>query len=145
WQKFLRGFLRRSGARGWRWKSPDKLLSRVYGARRCGQVEEQFDERASCYLPTSIFRRTSSTAATAYRDESSNPHSNALVEALGRAHGGLDGQGAHVLPALLQKRDEVVDGQHDVTDELVLGHADVADSDTHAENLLQLELDGGLD
>jgi len=28
---------------------------------------------------------------------------------------------------------------------LILGHANVADSDTHAENLLQLELDGGLD
>jgi len=70
---------------------------------------------------------------------------NSLVEALGGAHGGLDGQGAHVLPALLKKRDEVVDGQHDVTDQLVLSHANVADSDTHAQNLLQLELDGGLD
>ena len=78
-------------------------------------------------------------------DEPNNPVDNALVQALGGAHGGLDGQGAHVLPALLQERDEVVDGQHDVTDQLVLGHADVADSDTHAENLLQLELDGGLD
>jgi hypothetical protein len=78
-------------------------------------------------------------------DEPSDPHHNCLVQALGGAHGGLDGQGAHVLPALLEEGDEVVDGQHDVTDELVLGHADVADSDTHAENLLQLELDGGLD
>jgi len=49
------------------------------------------------------------------------------------------------LPALLQKRDEVVDGQHDVSNELILGHLDVSDSDTHAQNLLQLELDGGLD
>ena len=68
-----------------------------------------------------------------------------LVETLGRRHGSLDGQASDVLPALLKKRDEVVDGQHDVTDEVVLGHVDVADSDTHAENLLQLELDGGLD
>jgi hypothetical protein len=68
-----------------------------------------------------------------------------LVETLGRAHGGLDGQGAHVLPSLLKQRDEVVDGQHDVANKLVLGHADVANSDTHAQNLLQLELDGGLD
>lgn len=68
-----------------------------------------------------------------------------LVETLGRGHGSLDGQASNVLPALLQEGDEVVDGKHDVSNELVLGHADVADSDTHAENLLQLELDGGLD
>lgn len=49
------------------------------------------------------------------------------------------------MPALLQERDEVVDGQHDIGDQLILRHSDVANSDTHAENLLQLELDGGLD
>jgi len=49
------------------------------------------------------------------------------------------------LPPLLQQGHEVVDGQHDVGDQLVLGHANVSDGDTHAENLLQLELDGGLD
>ena len=49
------------------------------------------------------------------------------------------------MPSLLQQRDEVVDGQHDITNQLVLGHADVADSNTHAEHLLELELDGGLD
>jgi hypothetical protein len=68
-----------------------------------------------------------------------------LVKTLGRAHGGLDGQRAHVLPALLQQGDEVVDGQHDVTNQLILGHANVANGDTHAEHLLQLELDGRLD
>jgi hypothetical protein len=68
-----------------------------------------------------------------------------LVEALGRAHGSLDGQGTDVLPSLLQQRDEVVDGQHDVADQLILSHADVANSDTHAEHLLELELDGRLD
>jgi hypothetical protein len=68
-----------------------------------------------------------------------------LVQTLGRRHGSLDDQASHVLPALLQQRDEVVDGQHDVGDQLVLGHADVADGDTHAEHLLQLELDGRLD
>lgn len=45
------------------------------------------------------------------------------------------------LPVLLQKRDEEVDGKHRVGDELVIGHLDVADGDTEAENLLQLELD----
>ena len=68
-----------------------------------------------------------------------------LVDALGGGHGSLDGQASDVLPALLEQGDEVVDGQHDVTDELVLGHLNVANSDTHTQNLLQLELDGGLD
>lgn len=68
-----------------------------------------------------------------------------LVQALGGRHGSLDGKASNVLPALLEKRDEVVDGQHNVGDELLLGHLDVADGDTHAENLLELELDGGLD
>ena len=31
--------------------------------------------------------------------------------------------------------------QHDVTENLVLSHLDVADGDTQAENLLELELD----
>ena len=62
-----------------------------------------------------------------------------------RRHRSLDGKATNVLPALLQERDEVVDGQHDVGDELLLGHLDVADGDTHAEHLLELELDGGLD
>ena len=68
-----------------------------------------------------------------------------LVDAPGRGHGGLDGQAADVLPALLQEGDEVVDGQHDVANQLLLVHANVSDGDTHAENLLQLELDGRLD
>lgn len=68
-----------------------------------------------------------------------------LVDALGRRHGSLDSQASNVLPSLLQQRDEVVDGQHDVGDQLILGHSDVSDSDTHAQDLLQLELDGGLD
>jgi hypothetical protein len=68
-----------------------------------------------------------------------------LIQALWWGHGSLDGQATNVLPALLEEGDEVVDGQHDVGDQLVLGHADVADGDTHAENLLKLELDGGLD
>lgn len=69
----------------------------------------------------------------------------ALVDAAGRRHGSLDGEAPNVLPALLQQRDEVVDGQHDVGDQLLLRHADVADGDTHAEHLLELELDGRLD
>lgn len=71
--------------------------------------------------------------------------STRLVETLGGRHGSLDGQATNVLPALLQQRDQVVDGQHDVANQLLLGHANVADGDTHAQNLLELELDGGLD
>jgi len=49
------------------------------------------------------------------------------------------------LPSLLQERNKVVDSQHDVRDQLVLSHANVSDSDTHTQDLLQLELDGRLD
>lgn len=68
-----------------------------------------------------------------------------LVQALGRRHGSLDSQAAHVLPAFFQERHQVVDSQHDVGDQLVLSHANIADSDTHAQDLLQLELDCRLD
>lgn len=68
-----------------------------------------------------------------------------LVDAAGRRHGSLDGQASNVLPALLEQGDKVVDGQHDVGNQLLLVHVDVTDGDTHAQNLLELELDGGLD
>ena len=73
------------------------------------------------------------------------PQASRLVEAVRGRHASLDDKAANVLPALLEERDEVVDGEHDVGDELLLLHVDVADGDTHAENLLELELDGGLD
>jgi hypothetical protein len=78
---------------------------------------------------------------------SKNLHSedDRLVQAVGRRHSSLDGEATNVLPALLQKRHQVVDGQHNVGNKLLLGHLDVADGDTHAEHLLELELDGGLD
>jgi len=68
-----------------------------------------------------------------------------LVDTLGRRHRSLDCQAAHVLPSLLQQGHKVVDSQHDVGDQLILSHANVSDSDTHAQNLLQLELDSRLD
>lgn len=68
-----------------------------------------------------------------------------LVESLRWAHGSLDGQASNVLPSLLQQTDQVVDRQHDVTNQLVLGHANVSNSDTQAKHLLQLELDSRLD
>ena len=66
------------------------------------------------------------------------------VEPLDRSHGGLDVQGLHVLPVLLQQRDEEVHGEMDVLDELLLRHPDIADRHGQAEDLLHLELDGGL-
>ena len=53
-------------------------------------------------------------------------------------------QGLDVLPVLLQERHEEVHGQVDVLDELLLRHPDIADRHGQAEDLLHLELDGGL-
>jgi hypothetical protein len=77
--------------------------------------------------------------------EKKTRHRGHLVDSSGRRHGSLDGKATDVLPALLKKRDEVVNGQHDVSEDLLVGHADVSDGDTHAENLLELELNRGLD
>lgn len=68
-----------------------------------------------------------------------------LVDSLGRRHGSLDCKTSDVLPPLLEQRHKVVDSQHDVCDQLVLGHLDVADGDTETQDLLELELDGALD
>lgn len=54
-------------------------------------------------------------------------------------------QRSHVLPVFLEQRDQEVDGQHDVADDLILVHVDVTDGDTEAKNLLELEFDGALD
>ena len=67
------------------------------------------------------------------------------VQPLNLAHGGLDVEALHVLPVLLQQRDEEVHGQVDVLDELLLTHLHVPHGDAEAENLLHLELDGGLE
>ena len=67
------------------------------------------------------------------------------VKPLDRSHGGLDVQGLDVLPVLLQQRHEEVHGQVDVLDELLLTHLHVAHGDAEAQNLLHLELDGGLE
>mmetsp|Transcript_20154 Transcript_20154/g.57818 ORF Transcript_20154/g.57818 Transcript_20154/m.57818 type:complete len:322 (-) Transcript_20154:262-1227(-) len=61
------------------------------------------------------------------------------------AHGGLEVDLADVLPLLLEKRGEEVNGQLGVDDDLLLVHVGVADGDVEAHDLLHLELDGGLD
>lgn len=58
-----------------------------------------------------------------------------LVDAERRAHATLDVEGSHVLPVLLEQRDQKVDGQVDVGTQLFLGHANVADSDSQAQDL----------
>merc|ERR1719166_598896 len=69
---------------------------------------------------------------------------HALVQSLNGSHGGLDVQTLDVLPVLLQQRHQEVHGQVNVLDQFLFSHANIADSDTQAENLLHLELDGGL-
>ena len=68
-----------------------------------------------------------------------------LVKPLNFAHGGLDVEGLHILPVLLQQGDEEVHGQVHVLSQLLLSHLHVADGDVEAENLLHLELDCGLE
>jgi hypothetical protein len=72
-------------------------------------------------------------------------HIEYLVQAPWWRHRRLDSQAPHVLPALLQQRDEVIDSKHNVANQFILSHVNVSDRDTHAKNLLQLELDCGLD
>ena len=68
-----------------------------------------------------------------------------LVQSLGLPHGGFNVQTLDILPVFLEKGDKEVHGKSDVLHQLVLSHAHVAHSDTEAENLLHLELDGSLD
>jgi len=65
-----------------------------------------------------------------------------LVQSLNSSHGGLDVEALHVLPVLLQQRDQEVHGQVDILGKLFLSHLDMTNSNIEAENLLHLELDG---
>ena len=68
-----------------------------------------------------------------------------LVKPLDFAHGGLDVEGLDVLPVLLQQGHQEVHGQVDVLSQLLLRHLNVSNSNIQAQNLLHLELDGGLE
>ncbi|KAH3667210.1 hypothetical protein OGAPHI_002859 [Ogataea philodendri] len=59
-------------------------------------------------------------------------------------HGGLDDEGTNVLPVLLEQRNQEVDSHHDLGDKSILLHLNVANSDSQTQNLLKLELNGGL-
>lgn len=100
-------------------------------------------------LLSAVLSRVISERQTAYArchlHNFSSQYPYHLVESLWWRHGSLDGQASHILPSLLQQRHEIVDSQHDIGDQLILSHFDVANSYTHAQHLLQLELDGALD
>ena len=74
-----------------------------------------------------------------------NKQSNNSIKTHGLAHGRLDGESADILPILLQQRDKEVDTKRDVGGKFFWGHIGVSDSNRQAENLLHLELDGGLE
>ena len=57
------------------------------------------------------------------------------VELVRLAHGALHIQRPHILPVLLEQGDQEVDGQVDVTDQLVLSHLDVANSHSQTQDL----------
>jgi hypothetical protein len=65
-----------------------------------------------------------------------------LIQTLRWRHRCLDSQASHILPSLLQQADQIVDGQHDVADDLILGHSHVSYRHSQAQNLFQLEFDG---
>lgn len=67
-----------------------------------------------------------------------------LVDLDGGAHRRLDVERLDVLPLLLKQGDQEVDRELDVLVQLLSGHVDVANCNTHAQHLLQLELDGCL-
>ena len=57
------------------------------------------------------------------------------VEPLHWAHGGLDVQRPHILPVLLQQRDQEVHGEMDILDKIVFSHTHVANSNRQAKHL----------
>jgi len=77
---------------------------------------------------------------TAWRDQLND----LLVETLAGAHGALDVERADVLPVLLQKRNQEIDGETDVGGQVIGLHGHVADGDGQTQDLLQLEFDGSL-
>merc|ERR1711941_263573 len=71
-------------------------------------------------------------------------NSHNLVESDSWAHGGLDVERSHVLPLLLEERNQEVDAHVDVLDQLIVVHGHITDGNSQAQHLFHLELDGGL-
>lgn len=68
-----------------------------------------------------------------------------LIQTVWLAHGALDVQAPHILPILLQQRDQEVDSHLHIDKELLLAESHIAHGNAQAQHLLQLELDAGLD
>ena len=67
---------------------------------------------------------------------------NRLIEDLERrTHGWFDVQNFDVLPILLQKGNQEIDGKLHVKGDIVVVHGYIGDAQRHAHNLLHLELD----
>jgi len=65
------------------------------------------------------------------------------VQPDGLPHGAFDVKRLDVLPVLFEEGNQEVDTEHDVGEDLVVVHVNMTDSDTQAQDLLELELDGG--
>lgn len=68
-----------------------------------------------------------------------------LIDTVSRAHRALDVKALDVLPVLLEERHQEVDGELNVQLQLFLLHLLVANRNTHAGHLLELEPDGLLE
>merc|ERR1719369_982910 len=71
--------------------------------------------------------------------------SRSAVDGEGLAHRALDVKALDVVPVLLQKRHQEVDGHQTVLSQLVGIHVHVTNGYAHAQDLLQLELDHAAD
>lgn len=87
---------------------------------------------------------TCTTGTTLAHTGSTNEHISAivLVQTAGRRHGSLENHNAHVLPSLLRQGYEKVDGQHDVSNQLVFDHSHISYSYGETQHLIQLEFNG---
>merc|ERR1712062_101841 len=68
-----------------------------------------------------------------------------LKDSLGWTHGALDIQGPNILPVLLQQGDQEVDTQHNIADQLIRCHFNMANGNSQAQHLFHLEFYSGLD
>ena len=89
-------------------------------------------------------RRTPATQASGnMKNAITSPFSRSFrlaVDAVALPHRALDVEGLHIVPILLQQRDQEVDRHHDILTALVGRHLHVRHSHAEAQHLLQLEL-----
>lgn len=68
-----------------------------------------------------------------------------LIKSLWFSHGRLDVKRLNVLPVLLEQRNQKVDRQVQVGNQLIVAHLNVTDGNSQTENLFHLELDSRLE